>query len=41
VILASIVAIATKWGAPSIYDDGPQGFSVWSEGAPRAMPCGN
>jgi len=27
VLVATAVAIATKWGAPSIYDHGPQGFS--------------
>ena len=27
VLVATALAIATKWGEPSIYDDGPQGFS--------------
>ena len=27
VLVATALAIATKWGLPSIYDDGPQGFS--------------
>jgi K+-transporting ATPase ATPase A chain len=27
VLVTTALAIATRWGAPSIYDDGPQGFS--------------
>ncbi len=27
VLAATALAIATRWGVPSIYDDGPQGFS--------------
>ena len=27
VLVATALAIGTKWGAPSIYDSGPQGFS--------------
>jgi potassium-transporting ATPase potassium-binding subunit len=27
VLVTTALAIGTKWGAPSIYDDGPQGFS--------------
>jgi K+-transporting ATPase ATPase A chain len=27
VMVATALAIATRWGEPSIYDDGPQGFS--------------
>ena len=27
VLVTTALAIATKWGAPSIYDSGPQGFS--------------
>jgi potassium-transporting ATPase potassium-binding subunit len=27
VLVAAAVALATKWGAPSIYNPGPQGFS--------------
>jgi potassium-transporting ATPase potassium-binding subunit len=27
VLVSTAIAIGSKWGAPSIYDDGPQGFS--------------